>query len=922
MNINIWIILFVGVTINLFASPMKSCSANQQFQPQKPSRDERADGVKSGALNNFLASVLRAKDELNWIDRTIYSRTSGRKLREVRRKLFWSDDSSVEEKRRKMKKKKREENIEDLSDGILFELNDDVDYKYGNVKSGVKQLQRKKPKRSTNLKSSKIETLSHDLKLNKRLKRSSSNNYEANNISNGKKRYPIIKNVDIEYFDYETDMDKRDLSDKTPTTTENSEETGSVSPDEQKKIDEILKMYEKNNAATYEPPKQKYRYEGKIAKSQSPKSNTIVSKRKDDELSEDDKVNSIEYDSINNNIANVDGNQAAYNRNQDDDYDNTEKFNSATQDYKIISNIENSIVTNLSQQLNYQNLKATDDLFKGGMEQDDGDDDDIPIAKLAVENNSNTVENKFEKFDKFPINKLNTSYSKFAEKFERDNENEREINLKSFKGSIIHHESIVEPLNWPWENYDEKDDTGMLFGRRLMQSSTMPKIFEKKKKLIKQNDKYLKNHSIDNENFNTDENSSQKYLAISGKLAIQITDKIFEKININDKLKKTLSSSEEKSRIIDEMIKKTPLNLEIKNKINTKNIMKKLAEILSRVVIDEMEKKSCTKLPPQLGKFLQCMVVNEEKPIGIRKFSHPSSIATKRQSTTTEENKTEYSFPISTIPTTSHLKLSSTELDEIYRKIRLLNGLIKEYHLLSSKEQTKFQLIHDYLERQLDSLINYVKLREQNENNISFVTKNPQRFKHNSRLISHDVNNFITSSVISGIDKKKRKRRRVEKIYKKFNSKNKILKHRRYAMTNFSNNFISKKAKLIYPMEIKLFLNNTLNENNNLSKLNEHCLINKTILEKMAMKNDRELNGKLLEINSIVKNNLSSVDELNIKKIIPTTLSTTPTSSYNSSESKKIITNKKIMNNKSKLNQEQETARQIIESKINVFPVD
>lgn len=231
-------------------------------------------------------------------------------------------------------------------------------------------------------------------------------------------------------------------------------------------------------------------------------------------------------------------------------------------------------------------------------------------------------------------------------------------------------------------------------------------------------------------------------------------------------------------------------------------------------------------------------------------------------------------------------------------------------------------LTYIFQERQLDSLINYVKLREKYENNISSVTKIPQRIKHNSRLIMHDINNFITSSIISGIDKKKRKRRRVGKIYKKFNNENTILKHRHYAMKNFSNNFISKKAKLIYPMKIKLFSNNTLNKNNNLSKLNEHCLINKTILEKMAMKNDRELDGKLLEINSIGKNNLSSIDELNIKKNIPTTLLTIPTLSYNPGESKKIMTNKKIMNNKSKLNQEQETARQIIESKINVFPVD
>lgn len=121
-----------------------------------------------------------------------------------------------------MKKKKREKNIVNLSDGISFELNDDINYKYKNVESGVKQLQQKKRKRSTNLKSNNIETLDNGLKLNKRLKRSISNNYEANNIPKEKKRYPIIKNVGIEYFDYETDIDKRDLSDKTPITAENS----------------------------------------------------------------------------------------------------------------------------------------------------------------------------------------------------------------------------------------------------------------------------------------------------------------------------------------------------------------------------------------------------------------------------------------------------------------------------------------------------------------------------------------------------------------------------------------------------------------------------------------------------------------------------------------------------------------------------
>lgn len=38
-------------------------------------------------------------------------------------------------------------------------------------------------------------------------------------------------------------------------------------------------------------------------------------------------------------------------------------------------------------------------------------------------------------------------------------------------GPIMRHESFVEPANWPWEYYDEKDETRIRFGRGLMQAS-------------------------------------------------------------------------------------------------------------------------------------------------------------------------------------------------------------------------------------------------------------------------------------------------------------------------------------------------------------------------------------------------------------------------------------------------------------------
>ncbi|KAK0162420.1 hypothetical protein PV327_006197 [Microctonus hyperodae] len=235
---------------------------------------ERADGVKSETLNNFLASVLRAKDELNWIDRTIYSRTSGRKLREARRKLFWSDNSSQEKKKKKMRKNNKKKDIENLSDEISFKMNDDVDYKIKNINNAVKKSHRGKQKRSTNSESSDIKTLENILKLNKPLERSINNNHKKNKFLNVKRRYPINKNTDIEYSDYETNIDKRDLTNKSPTPSLDSEKLGTVSPEDQKKIDKILEMYEKNKKTTHKPPKRKYIVGGNDPESPSPISKT------------------------------------------------------------------------------------------------------------------------------------------------------------------------------------------------------------------------------------------------------------------------------------------------------------------------------------------------------------------------------------------------------------------------------------------------------------------------------------------------------------------------------------------------------------------------------------------------------------------------------------------------------------------------
>lgn len=149
---------------------------------------------------------------------------------------------------------------------------------------------------------------------------------------------------------------------------------------------------------------------------------------------------------------------------------------------------------------------------------------------------------------------------------------------------IMHHESIVEPSNWPWEYYDDKDDMRIKFGRGLMQvsnkkdrmsvksknnkiksrnyyenlkfkNSTSHRYYMKKSNFPSKDHESLKNHfnrfsfpyenkiyykkkykltrfarELENKNEDKFKDVSQIHFRVNGALADEIVDKIFEQV--------------------------------------------------------------------------------------------------------------------------------------------------------------------------------------------------------------------------------------------------------------------------------------------------------------------------------------------------------------------------------------------------------
>ncbi|CAK9813025.1 hypothetical protein ANTPLA_LOCUS7640 [Anthophora plagiata] len=205
------------------------------------------------------------------------------------------------------------------------------------------------------------------------------------------------------------------------------------------------------------------------------------------------------------------------------------------------------------------------------------------------------------------------------------------------------------------------------------------------------------------------EDESQMDSALQGELAGKIVEQIFNQVQKNEDLKTSLGPGlyqKHKTRdtvAAEKSYRQAVNDDEIKH---TEELLNKIMLLLNRLIFDEVQRKTCISLPPDLIEFLDWMLeINPQESL----LQPPSLLLIS-------EGKTEDHFPRDKFLFQSFPNQEmEAEINELYIKIRLIKSLIKEYNTLGDKDKEKIQSIQNYLARQLDLLLEYIEAKEEAE---------------------------------------------------------------------------------------------------------------------------------------------------------------------------------------------------------------
>ncbi|KAK2580451.1 hypothetical protein KPH14_006194 [Odynerus spinipes] len=201
------------------------------------------------------------------------------------------------------------------------------------------------------------------------------------------------------------------------------------------------------------------------------------------------------------------------------------------------------------------------------------------------------------------------------------------------------------------------------------------------------------------------EDESQMDLALHGELPGKIVDNIFEQVQRNEALKVALGPGLYRKSKSNDSKEKTYLQNASEDKVRqTEKIMEKIIELLDRMVLDEVQKKTCVTLPTDMRQFLEWML-NMNSDEESQEQVPPLPLVHDQQMPDHSGDDTVL-FP------KGYDEQSDDEVNELRKKVRILQNLINEYNALTAKEKTKVQTVHDYLVRQLNLLLHYIETKE------------------------------------------------------------------------------------------------------------------------------------------------------------------------------------------------------------------
>ncbi|XP_076284773.1 uncharacterized protein LOC143211192 isoform X2 [Lasioglossum baleicum] len=204
------------------------------------------------------------------------------------------------------------------------------------------------------------------------------------------------------------------------------------------------------------------------------------------------------------------------------------------------------------------------------------------------------------------------------------------------------------------------------------------------------------------------QDESQMNAAFNGELAGKIVEQVFSQVHENEDLKASLGPGLSQNHKIEVAVatnKKYRQALDVNQTKHTEELMKKVMQVLDSLMSEEVDRKTCTPLPPDLSEFLGWML--DVKSGG----TSPEQLTLVPLVHSVEPAM---HFPQEKFLFQSGLGGEREEgsIKEMHKKLQLIEGLIKDYHALSETEKSKVQSVHDYLGKEVNSMLEYVDAKQ------------------------------------------------------------------------------------------------------------------------------------------------------------------------------------------------------------------
>ncbi|RLU26650.1 hypothetical protein DMN91_000447 [Ooceraea biroi] len=216
------------------------------------------------------------------------------------------------------------------------------------------------------------------------------------------------------------------------------------------------------------------------------------------------------------------------------------------------------------------------------------------------------------------------------------------------------------------------------------------------------------------------DDESQMDMALHGELAGKIVDQIFERVQRNDQLRSVFSPGLQRNYKTEDVVAAANIYQKGFNEDgtnHTETMMKRIMELLGRLILNEVQRKTCVSLSPDMREFLGWMleVDLEEESLG-----EAPPLPLVHEVTPKQDSGRKFLFE-------NPGQEEKENISNLQKEVQVLETLVEEYNALTAKEKTEVQTIYDYLLQQLNQLLQHIEAREAEKRKLASISTGAAR---------------------------------------------------------------------------------------------------------------------------------------------------------------------------------------------------